>query len=282
MWICSSVAQAAGAKTALLREKAVDNGVIYLSDLLPSSAPLSVRREAREIVVGQAPRPGSIRVFTSEAVGRVLQDDPELMGELEIPGEIVVRRSGHLITKEEVTEAIQANLQHNEAFSKLAITSADVHFAAAVLVSTANADLQVTRIEVDHTLQKLNFWLVSRTDPAILPFLVSVRPQDTSDTLIGLEEGEPSQNSGSENKQQRPYRVRYHQPLAHIDTQPPVIVEAGKIAQLHLVSGKTTEMFLPVTALERGALGQRIRARMETGRVLDAQVVGPEKLEANF
>lgn len=282
MWICSSAAQAAGAKITLLREKAVDNGVIYLSDLLPGSAPLSLRHAAREIVVGQPPRPGSIRVFTSEAITRVLQSNPDLMRELDVPAEIVVRRSGHLVSKEEVTEAIQANLQHNEAFSKLEVTPENVHFAAAVLVSTANADLRVTRIEVDHTLQKLNFWLVSGADPAILPFLVTVRPQDSTNGLATLAADEAIQDSGSEIQRKLLNRVSYLQPLARVDKQPLVIVQPGKIVQLHLISGKTTEMFLPVTALERGALGQHIRARMETGRVLDAQVVGPEKLEANF
>jgi flagella basal body P-ring formation protein FlgA len=42
-------------------------------------------------------------------------------------------------------------------------------------------------------------------------------------------------------------------------------------------------MFLNATALERGAIGQRVRVKIQpTGRVLDARVVGHGQLEAEF
>ena len=283
MWTCSGVAQAASARISLLRETVVDKGSIYLSDLLPKSAPSTVLLLAREIVVGQSPRPGSIRVLTSDAVSRILGDDEELLDEIQVPERIVVRRAGRLITKEEVTKAIQATLLHNKEFSKLTVTTANVRFAAAVLVSAENADLQVTRIEVDHALQQLNFWLVSGADPAILPFLVMVRPQGASSVLAGLEEDPSAQDSGAENKPGSLESIFFRRHFSHANQKAVVIVEPGKTAQLHLISGKTTEMFLPATALERGSLGQQIRVRLETsGRVMEAQVVGPGRLEAQF
>src|SRR5271165_2509206 len=101
MWIGRSAAQAGGAKTVLLRETVVDGGSIYLSDLLPKSAPSRVRLAAQEILIGQSPRPGSIRVLTSQNLARVLEEQESLQGELEIPEQIIVRRSGRLVSREE-------------------------------------------------------------------------------------------------------------------------------------------------------------------------------------
>jgi hypothetical protein len=266
-----------------VRETVVDGGSIYLSDLLPNSAPSRVRLAAQEILVGQSPRPGSIRVLTSEGLERVLDDQQSLSNELQVPEQIIVRRSGRLVTREEVTQAIQSSLRHNEDFSKVVISPDNVRFAAAVLVSTANADLRVTRIEMDQPLHQLNFWLVSGADPAILPFLVSARPQDVSNGLPGFDNDASTDATaaGSTSGRWSSALFRSHPPRA--TERPATIVEAGKTAQLHLISGKTSEMFLAAIALERGSLGQRIRVRLEsTGRVLEAQVVGMGQLEAEY
>lgn len=283
MWIGSGAAQAGGAKTSLLRETVVDGGSIYLSDLLPKSAPSRVRLAAQEIVVGQSPRPGSIRVLTNQNLARVLDEQENLLGQLEIPEQMIVRRSGRLVTREEVTEAIQAGLQHNPDFNHLVISPESVRFAAAVLVSTENVDLRVSRIDVDEPLHQLNFWLVSGTDPTILPFLVTARPEAASGEITGIDRGPSEQVSIPGQPSRRMDDARFQLHPAHIAQRPVMIVEPGKTAQLHLISGKTTEMFLAAIALERGALGQRIRVRLETtGRVLEARVIGAGKLEAEF
>jgi len=283
MWIGGGVAQGAGAKTALVRETVVDGGSIYLSDLLPKSAPSRVRLAAQEIMVGQSPRPGSIRVLTSEGVARLLDDQHDLLKELEVPEQIIVRRSGRLVTRDEVMQAIQAGLRHNDDLSTIVISPDSVRFAAAVLVSSANADLRVSRIEVDEPLHQLNFWLVSGTDSAILPFLVTARPQGNSNDSAGYEDDPSARQSGTGGKSSRLSGALFKQHPSRLTGQPVTIVEAGKTAQLHLISGKSTEMFLAAIALERGALGQHIRVRLEsTGRVLEAQVVGTGQLEAEF
>jgi hypothetical protein len=267
-----------------VRETVVDGGSIYLSDLLPKSAPPRVRLAAQEILVGQSPRPGSIRVLTSEGLARVLDDQEGLLSTLEVPWQIIVRRSGRLVTREEVTQAIQNSLRHNEDFSKLVISPDSVRFAAAVLVSTADANLKVTRIEVDPPLHQLNFWLVSAADPAILPFLVTARPQDVLNSLAGFGGDDTSaQETGAGGASNRWSSALFKSHPMRAAERPVTIVEVGKPAQLHLISGKTTEMFLPAIALERGSLGQHIRVRLEsTGRVLEAQVVGTGQLEAEY
>ncbi len=282
MWIGSGVTQGAGGRTALVRETVVEGGSIYLSDLLPKSAPSFVRLEAQEILVGQSPLPGSMRVLTSDGMARLLEDEHDLRKELEWPEQILVRRSGRLVSREEVIRAIRAGLRQNEDLGSLIISPDSVRFAAAVLVSNANADLRVSRIEVDEPLHQLNFWLVSGTDPAILPFLVTARPQgdSTGSTVSGDNSSAQLPGSGQLGRLRS---ALFKQRATRVTDRPVAMVEAGKTAQLHLVSGKTTEMFLPAVALERGALGQQIRVRLEsTGRILEAQVVGAGQLEAEF
>ena len=304
--MCSGVVHAAAPKTALLREAVVHGGSIFLSDLLPTSAPPGVRVPAQEILVGQSPQPGSVRVLSIDTLVRLL-DDQNMLNEVDVPEQIVVRRSGHLITNQEVTEAIRATLSRNRMFSTVQIMPEDVRFSAAVLVSTANADLRVTRIELDRTLHQMKFWLVSRADPAILPFMVIARPSGGTAELAKMLGGPAIQAAAVDVKLQsnapktesniadlKPDQKLGLKPDLTLDLKRDLnherpaqsaaaFVDVGKIANLHLVSGTGSQMFLTATALERGALGQSIRVKIRTtGKILDAHVVGRGQLEAEY
>jgi hypothetical protein len=291
VWMCGEVAQAARIKIPLIREAVVRGGSIYLSDLLPDTSPSEIRILAQKILVGQSPQPGSIRVLSNDAMVRLLGEE-HLLNDVDVPDRILVRRSGRLITKEEVMEAIRTTLRRNEMFATVEITPEAVHFPASVLVSTANADLRVTRVEMDRTLHLMKFWLVSGADPAILPFMVMARPTGGTNDLakmLGLPPiHEPGTAVTSQSNAAKQMSVRMENGLSdlHPERQPKqgvTYVEAGKIARLHLVSGTMTQIFLTVTALERGAIGQRIRVRIQTtGKILDAQVVGRGQLEAEY
>ena len=136
-------------------------------------------------------------------------------------------RAVWLPAKKSLKPSRQDSLRHNEDFNKLVISPDSVRFAAAVLVSTANADLRVTRIEVDQPLHQLNFWLVSGADPAILPFLVTARPQDLSSSLAELGENTLAQETGTGGRSSRWSSALFkaHQPLARHDERPATIVE---------------------------------------------------------
>lgn len=270
--VMTASARASGRKIPLAPEAIVDGPSIYLSDVLPKSAPEQLRLAAEEILVGQSPRPGSIRILSNQTIEALLEGE-EVLDKLEVPEQIVIRRSGRPITKQEVVEAIQNALRNNKDLTQLVINPANIRFNAMVLVSTPKPDLEVRKIEIDRALHQMNFWLVSRTDPATLPFLVMARP-DIARSNPDLAAAEFPR--GAEEALLNPR-------IARDARRPAVIVESGKAAQLHLVSGKTTEMFLTATALEKGSLGQCIRVRLEsTGRVLEAEVVGPGRLEAEF
>ena len=291
LWMCGGVAEAARIKIPLIREAVVRGGSIYLSDLLPDSSPSEIRIVARGILVGQSPQPGSIRVLSNEAMVRLL-DGEKMLNDLDVPEQILVRRSGRPITREEVTDAIRTTLRRNEMFAFVDIVPEAVRFPADVLVSTASADLRVTRVEMDRSLHLMKFWLISGEDPAILPFLAMARPTGGTSELARMLGLPPIHEPGTAAKSQSNPTMLMRGPMesglsdSHTARQPERVatyVEAGKIARLHLVSGTGTQIFLSVTPLERGAIGQRIRVKIQTtGKILDAEVVGRGQLEAEY
>jgi hypothetical protein len=290
--LAGGAAQAARVKIPLSHEAVVRGGTIYLSDLLPASTPPEMRAAAAEISVGQSPLPGSLRILSADALIRLLGTE-HLLDEVEIPPRILVRRSGRPIGREEVTAAIAATLQRNEAFHTLEIRPDAVRFSSAVMVSTESADLRVTRLEFDRTLHVMQFWLVSGADPAIQPFMVMARPSNVTDDvsiLLGLPQAQHDGNADavhvSDAAQSTHIAVEANISGARFPqrAEPAASeVEPGKPARLHLVSASGTEMFLTATALERGAIGQQIRVRIQnTGRILGARVAGRGQLEAQY
>jgi hypothetical protein len=279
MWICGASARAAGVKTPLIREAVVHGASIYLSDLLPESSPAALRDLTKEIVVGQSPRPGSTRVLSSEAMVKLLKEE-NLLDRLQAHGSIVIRRASRAITPEEVTEAMRKTLRRNDLFSGAQISPEAVRFPGALMVSTENPDLHVTRLELDRTLHVMEFWIVSGSDPGVLPFLVMVRPTGGTRELAEQLDLPSTDQRGAAADMARSLSGLYgERHTEHGETE----VEPGKAARLHLTSASGTQMFLNATALERGAIGQRVRVKIQpTGRVLDARVVGHGQLEAEF
>lgn len=268
-------AGASDAKTTLVRDVVVNGKSIYLADLLPASSPGAIRIPAQEILVGASPQPGSVRVFASSDIARLL-NDANLSSRVTVPEQIVVRRSGHLVTREEVAEAIRGTLTHNRIEGTQEIKPEDIHLSARVIVSAENPDLRVTRIEMDRSLEEMKFWLVSGAEPTLLPFIVMVRPSCDACGSSGMARRlnmETSMNSGSRSGQQTG---------RHAESAP-IYVEAGKIARLHVISGPEMQMDLIAISLERGTLGQTVRAKIQqTGKILSARVVGRDRLEAAF
>ncbi len=263
-----SVAGAAGAKTTLMRDVVVSGESIYLSDLLPESSPVAVRVSAQEILVGTSPQPGSTRVLSSSEIVRLLNGG-NLLSRVDVPDQIVVHRLGHLITRDDVAVAIRNALTRNQDFGNARIKPEDVRLSARVTTLSENPDLRVTRIELDRSLREMKFWLVSVTEPTLRPFIATTKSY--LQTGYEIQPQTNAEGSRSNLKSSRPV------------SPAPVLVEAGKIATLHLVSGPEMQMYLTVISLERGTLGQTIRAKIQqTGKILNAHVAGPNQLEAEY
>ena len=300
--IAGGVSRAADAKVPLLREVVVQGGSIYLADLLPERTPSSMRIPAQSILIGRAPQPGSIRVLSGDAVLRRLVND-HVWSELEVPPQIVIHRSGRQITREEVAAAIQTTLRHNKLLSNQLIAPEDIWLLAPIMLSADDAELQVTRMELDPALRQIKFLLVSRADHSILPFVAMARSradlakldeaQDEAQDRAQDKAAGPASRSGEETRSVETMspaswieNLPAGLPIVRFDTraqQRVTLVEAGKIARLRLISGPSTQLSLDVTALEPGAIGQRIRVRLRpTGKILEAQVTGWRQVEANY
>jgi hypothetical protein len=297
--MCGGALRAARIKIPLIREAVVRGGSIYLSDLLPDSTPSEIRDTARGIVVGQSPQPGSIRVLSGDALVRILGEE-NMLNDVDVPEQILVRRSGRAITRQEVTDAVRTTLRRNEMFAGADVSPESVHFPMHVSVSTANAELRVTRVEMDRSIHMMKFWLISGADPAILPFMVLVRPAGGSSELaamLGLPSDRNSETVASVQTSAAARRARSrledraddkasgpsNLPSGEPAVRPVMCVEAGKLARLHLVSTTGTQIYLTVTALDRGARGQFVRVKIQTtGKILEARVVDRGQLEAEY
>lgn len=286
--LCPSggVARASDAKTHLIQDAVVNGQSIYLSDLLPESSPSAVRIPAQEILIGRSPQAGSTRVLSGGEIVRLLNDG-NLLSRVDVPEQIVVHRSGHLVTREEVAEAIRRMLAGNQAFGNLQIAPEDLRFAARVTVPAEDAKLHVTRVELDQTLQEMKFWLASGAEPALLPFMAMAHAKCTSCGSADATQTPSTQNSpqpifGTKTSMSA-MRARPNLDSAGPGNSAPSLVEAGQRALLHLVSGTRMQMYLTAISLEKGVFGQTVRVRVQsTGKILYAHVVGRHQLEANL
>jgi flagella basal body P-ring formation protein FlgA len=289
---------ARGAKVVLLGDVEVHADSVFLSDLLPAQVPSGVRTPAQNILIGSAPLPGTARVFDGAKVAGVLGSD--IASEMSIPPQIVVRRTGRTITREEVVAVIRAALNQN-GLSNSDLQPDDLRVFPSVMASSAHAELQVRRMDFDSGLNEARFLMA---EPDALPFLVTARLRTNISTpgasqispghatLRGDVRSEfPNAQSASVSPQHSleelvGLRSLQRAPLGGVLNAARAggvtLVEPGKPAVLHLFSSGI-RMSLDVTPLERGALNQTIRVRFPgTGKVLQAQVTGVRQLEATF
>jgi hypothetical protein len=212
----------------------------------------------------------------SDEVVRILTG-ANLSGRVVVPEQIVVHRFGHLVTREEVAEAIGRSLSTKQIEGNPQIKPEDIRLSARITISAENADLRVTRIEMDRSLQEMKFWLVSGAEPTLLPFIAMTH--SPCDTCGSAETTQPFGRKTSLNRGDSRSELEAGR---HGDLAAP-FVEPGKIARLHLISGPDMQMYLTAISLERGTLGQTIRAKIQqTGKILSARVVGRNQLEAEF
>ena len=215
----------------------------------------------------------------------------------DVPLQIVVRRSGRKISREEVVAAIRAALRHS-GLPDGGLQPDDLRVFPSVMVSSNDARLEVRRIDFDDTIHQAKFIMAEK---GALPFLVTAQFRDdpaiqaaTQETSPPIYAGRAAASSASDasvsqtpvaltaTADSRMLRLVSGALVNATQVQGPTLVQAGKAATLFLNSG-TMQMWLDVTALDRGSLHQTVRVRLPgTGKVLRAEVVGERRLEARF
>jgi hypothetical protein len=276
------------ARFTLRGEVEVQADSIFLSDLLPAQVPPELRRPAQSILIGTSPQPGSTRVLEGAKVAGMLGAD--ISREIGVPDEIVVHRLGRRLTREEVVAVIRMALGRN-GFPSADVQPDDLRVFPSVMVSSADAPLEVRRVDLDDVLNEARFLMAQRGS---LPFLVTAHLRDgvpaetgslKSGASIASVDSPESANARLEDLLGRHALRQAGLGTSLKDAQrgSATLVEPGKSATLHLSSSGAMQMLLDVMPLERGTLNQTVRVKLlGTGKILHAQVTGARRLEATF
>ena len=279
----------------------LDSGSMTMADLLPDSAPASLRQEAGSIPLGSAPQPAMTRTLYRQQLQFLLRDHKALLRELALPNEITVQRAHRVLTKQEVIQAIQQATGQQAADFDEGLDLQDLHFSTLVYVTRADPGLKVIRIQSDPLRNETRFQLWTSKEPGTLPFEVSVPGAVKLPVLVSrhpLAPGEivsandfevvmkpeagiiSGKRSGAAELAGLETRapLRAGQPVTRTEFGMPVLVKPGVLASL-IFQGGDFSIKIVVTPLEQGVLGQEIRVRnRETRAVLEATVIGRDRL----
>ncbi|MGH9344233.1 MAG: flagellar basal body P-ring formation chaperone FlgA [Terriglobia bacterium] len=272
-----------------------------LADLLPSSAPSALLKQAAAVALGSAPQPPMARVIYRQQLQFLLQDEKPLLAQISIPAEISVERFHRIITKQEVASAIEQALGSGKDGSKDALDLEALELSAPVYATDNDPGLRVIRIESDPARHETRFRLCTSKEPGNLPFSVTVPGSAKLPVLVakrGLAPGEivsatdfaivmrpaaqglantAATAAGLAGLEART-SLRSGQPILRDDFGRPVLVKPETLATL-IVQGKGFRIKTMVTPLQQGVLNQEIRVRNnESRQVVEARVTGRDSL----
>ena len=254
--VCTS-ANASAIRVALLADVSVSGDVILLSHLLAEPFPSALRDVAAKVSLGNSPQFGTIRRIPHSKLAFTIADAGLEKFDFQIPETITVRRSGRLVTNQEIAAAIQHYLLVQNPLSTLQNSTDELTINGSLLVPDGPLDLYVRSSRYDLTLRCGRFSLASHAFPRMNSFEVNITTQVL--TTRGLPQVFPVKH-----------------PLA------PILVRPGVPAQL-LVRAADTRMILSVLPTKQGRQGDVIRVRLaKTGAFLNAKVVGENSLEASY
>ena len=278
---------------------------ILLSDLLPTTAPAALRARTAEIVVGNAPQPGSLQIIKRAQLERWLRNTPDLRGTLRIPERITVGRLHRRLSHEEILKAIRVALQRNGSGDTVLLSGDDLQLAAPIVVTQDDPGLKVTQIKFDPLRQQTRFRLWPSKEHKALAFYVMVRVRTTSPVVVARRNLRPGEEtSEADFRVERraethnfhlppvtPEELAGHRPRRQIKGgqivkpgmfYPLVLVEPGKLATM-VVDGNGFRISTTVLPLQSGVRGQQIRVRnLNTQRILLAEVIAPGYLRTTL
>ena len=250
----------AGQTTVLLRAASVSRETIRLSDLLPPKTSTKMQQAAEQIALGEAPHCHTIRSFEPSDIERRISSWPALHGLL-VPSSVSVQRACFPIRREAVQRVIAEFAKQKE----LALTESPIQWPEVILALQENPALVVEQALPDPVRPALQF-RVRCVERTVCPsFLVSVRTMPRSHSVPTLAS-----------------HLLSIAAIAHNTEKSAALVESGQRVML-IFDDPPMRMQLPVTCLQRGALGEQVRAMdPSTHRVFRAQVTGAGSLTAHL
>jgi len=260
-------AQAGVVRVALLEHAQVRSDSVFLSDLLPTDIPNTLREAATKISFGAAPQNGTSRQISRASIVATLAENGLSPASFVVPEVLTVERSGHQVTREEVYSAIRQALDRNRFAELPSFQLEDLSLDATVFVPDDHPDLEVTQAAFDEFIGRARFRLWTRSAPEVHPFFATARI---------------STQFGSLSPASTPARSAVVSASSESSIAQPYLIESNRFARLQLHS-LNANILLQVKALQRGRLGDVIRVRLPgNGKTLLARVIGSQSLNASF
>jgi hypothetical protein len=244
----------------LLRAAKVSRETIRLSDLLPPGTSPKMRQAGEQIELGATPRCHTIRFFEPSEIEKRTSSWPALQG-LSVPGPVSVERACFPIRR----EAVQHVISEFERQKDMALPELPLHWSEAIYASQENPALEVEQALPDPVRPALQIRLRC-VERAVCPsFLVSVP------TIPPLH---PFSTLGP--------RLLSAAATALQTAKGAVLVQSGQRVIL-VFEDPPLRMQLPVTCLQRGVLGEQVRAMdPSTHRLFRAEVTSAGTLTAHL
>jgi hypothetical protein len=234
-----TVSAEAGPLVPLLPAVVVQSEEVRLSDFLPPGAPGTLRAQAAQVMLGQTPRPGTVRVMDTVELEHQLR--PELLHRLSFPPRMTVQRGGYTLESKAILEALQSALERRGITVKLGAVDGS---AVPPLVSST-PQLRVLDIHYDALRRRWNARIAIDNQPGAVPFLVTAAAAE-------------------------PLSPYHADAVSTVRIQP--LLKTGQRAVL-VLNDAGFHATIPVVCLESGIPGQEIRVRDETsGKIHHAWV----------
>ncbi|HLW89266.1 MAG TPA: flagella basal body P-ring formation protein FlgA [Terriglobales bacterium] len=270
-------AQPRCAKIGVRAAAEVGDSGVALADLLTAETCPAIRHAAAMVWLGNAPQPGSARVFDSSEIRRALHEldlagPPGETEDVRVPERIVVRRAGARTLCSEIEDFVARSLRSRTLIDRSAPATgkaaASPEPARELNCATGDriprgAPLELTRVFWDPALQGWEYELRCVRASDCIPFLVR--------------QSSAAANSAAALLSPLDSRLRHTGPQA---ASAPPAVRVGQSATL-VWEQDGIRAVLPVTCLDHGSIGSLIRARTKNGnRILRAEVVSAGILRA--
>lgn len=240
-------------------------GSLTLAALLAPGACAGLRRAAAGVNLGEAPRPGSVRVLAGRELRRQFAELRAIREEVvvEVPERILIRPAGAAKSCAEIARFLASADSTRKAARGKGEESLNCAAAKAV---PEDAPLALTRTSWNAALQRREFGIRCQRAKDCVPFLVWMREEKTPPGL-GRGKVSSSRTEASPSKQSGGARL---------------LVKAGQTAFLDWDEAGI-RIVLPVTCLEGGGPGQSVRVRFKnTSRILRAEVLSDGSLRASL
>jgi Chaperone for flagella basal body P-ring formation len=268
-------AQPACPKVAVESSVEAGQGQLTLADLLGPGSCSQVREAAKQVSLGAAPRPGSVRVFEGRRIRALLEElvngGTENLREaalMKVPERIVVQRAGTMKSCAEIAGFVaSASAAQDQDTGKAPGGRQQNLDCAAARSVPQSAPLELIRTVWNAALQRREFALRCARPEDCVPFLVWTDEREKSGG--GLRRAAfPAGSSAA---------------LANPGASGgELLIKAGQTAILTWDQGGI-RVVLPVTCLDAGGLGQFVRVRFKNAAgTLRAEVLGDGTLRASL